>query len=181
MRTRPFIFTKWGRNLCIAAVLVILSYFSDRSEAAEPLQKPADGSLWHTVSDHTLDQLRGGFDLGGGLLVSFGISRAVYINGALMTETTLNLGELSKLTPAQAVQLNGQLSGLNLVQNGPGNSVPANLANIGAGTIIQNTLNNQQINVQTMINASSNGLGMVRNMNAQGTIHDALTRAAMPH
>ncbi|WP_295957858.1 hypothetical protein [Rhodoferax sp.] len=181
MRTNRFIHTKWGRNLCICAILVVLSYFSDRSEAAEQLQNPADSGIWHTVSDRTLDQLRGGFDVGGGLLVSFGITRTVYINGALITETSLNVGDLAKLTPAQALQLNGQLHGLNLVQNGPGNTVPANLANIGAGTIIQNTLNNQQINVQTMINASSNGLGMVRSMNAQGTINDALTRAAMPH
>ena len=181
MRSSCLLFTKWGRTLCIFAILVTQSYFSDRSEAAEPLQKPAESGTWHTVSDRTLEQLRGGFDVGGGLLVSFGITRTVYINGALVTETTLNIGQLSQLTSAQALQLKGQLNGLNLVQNGPGNSVPANLANIGAGTVIQNTLNNQQINVQTMINASSNGLGMIRSMNAQGAINDALTRAAMPH
>lgn len=181
MRNRSLLFTKRGRALCMFAILAILSYFSDKSEAAEQVLRPADSGIWHTVSDRVLDKLRGGFDVGGGLLVSFGITRTVYINGALMSETTLNLGGLSQLTPAQALQLNGQLNGMNLVQNGPGNSVPGNLSNIGMGTIIQNTLNNQQINVQTMINASSNGAGLVRNINAQGTINDALTRAAIPH
>lgn len=172
----PILVTKRGRNLCLFAILAILAYFSDRADAGQP----ADNSLWRTVSDRTLAKLRGGFDIGAGLQVSFGITRTVYINGALITETTLSLGELSQLTPAQAAQLNGQLAGLNLVQVGPGNSVPSAVANLGAGTVIQNTLNNQQINVQTLINASSNGLGMVRSMNVQGTIDDALARAIAP-
>lgn len=173
---RPMILSKRGRNLCLFAILAILAYFSDRADAGQP----ADNNLWRTVSNSTLDKLRGGFDIGGGLQVSFGITRTVYINGALITETTLSLGELSQLTPAQASQLNGQLAGLNLVQVGPGNSAPSAVANMGAGTVIQNTLSNQQINVQTLISASSNGLGMVRNMNVQGTIDDALARAIAP-
>lgn len=181
MRTRSLIFSKRGRTLCLLTILVILSYFSDASEAAEPVQQPANSGMWQPVSKQTLDRLRGGFDAGGGLLVSFGITRTVYINGALVTQTTFNLGGLSQLTPAQAMQLNSQLNGLNLVQNGPGNSAMVSPANTGAGTVIQNTLNNQQISVQTIINASSNGQGMVRSMNAQGTINDALARAAMPH
>lgn len=181
MRTQSLIFGRRGPSLCMLTILAVLGYLSDKAAAGEQLQQPIDSGIWHTVSDRMLDQLRGGFNIGGGLLVSFGITRTVYINGALVTETTLNLGELSQLTPAQALQLNGQLSGLNLVQNGPGNSVAGNPAHIGTGTIIQNTLNNQQINVQTIINASSNGQGMARSMNAQGTINDALARAAMPH
>lgn len=173
---RPMILSKRGRNLCLFAILAILAYFSDRADAGQP----ADSNLWRTVSNSTLDKLRGGFDIGAGLQVSFGITRTVYINGALITETTLSLGELSQLTPAQAAQLNGQIAGLNLVQVGTGNSVPSAVANLGAGTVIQNTLNNQQINVQTLINASSNGLGIVRSMNAQGTIDDALARAIAP-
>jgi hypothetical protein len=123
------------------------------------------------VSESTLAQLRGGFDLGG-LMVSFGITRAVYVNGALLTETTLNLGQLSQLTPVQAAQVGSQIGAVNLVQNGPGNSVTPGLT--GAGTIIQNTLNNQNIDVRTMINASSNGLGMVRGLNSLRTLNDAL-------
>ncbi|WP_367065748.1 hypothetical protein [Oryzisolibacter sp. LB2S] len=77
---------------------------------------------WLTVPDSTLAQMRGGFALDTGLLVTLGISRTLYINGALITESTLNLGQLSQLTTAQAAQIGQQLLSLNLVQNGPGNT-----------------------------------------------------------
>ena len=94
-----------------------------------------------------------------------------------MTQTTLNLDQLSQLTPAQALQLNHQIAGMNLVQNGPGNSVQGGVSGLGAGLVIQNTLNNQQIQVQTLIHASTNGLGMLRNINTLGTLRDAVTGA----
>ncbi len=144
--------------------------------AADP---PPAGAIWMAVGDRQLDELRGGFDAGAGLMVSFGITRAVYINGELITQTTLNFGRISELTPAQAAQLNRQMATLNLVQTGPGNVVdPAVAASANGGTIIQNTLNNQHIVNQTVINASSNALGMVKSMNMQGTLADALARAA---
>jgi hypothetical protein len=132
------------------------------------------------VSERTLDGLRGGFDVGSGLLVSFGITRAVYINGDLVTQTTLNFGRLSELTPAQAAQLDQQMAALNLVQTGPGNSVASDVVSTGAGTIIQNTLNNQHIVNQTVIDARSNAMGMIRNLNIQNTLNEALTRSAAP-
>ena len=137
-----------------------------------PVQADA---VWHAVSDRKLAGLRGGFDVGGGLLVSFGITRAVYINGDLVTQTTLNFGRLSELTPVQAAQLNQQMAALNLVQTGPGNSVAPGLLSNGGGTIIQNTLNNQHILNQTVIDARSNALGMIKNFNIQNTLTEALT------
>ncbi|MBT2325565.1 hypothetical protein J7E62_24845 [Variovorax paradoxus] len=137
-------------------------------------------AVWEAVSARTLDGLRGGFDVGGGLLVSFGITRAVYVNGNLVTQTTLDFGRLSALTPAQAAQLNQQMAALNLVQSGPGNSVDPDVLSTGAGTIIQNTLNNQHIVNQTVINARSNAMGMVKSLNIQNTLNDALTRSAAP-
>lgn len=165
-----------------ALTLVLMSIPGFSASAADG--KPAserDGAIWMAVSDKRLDVLRGGFDAGGGLLVSLGITRAVYINGALITQTTLNFGRVTDLTTAQAAQLNRQLATLNLVQNGPGNFVQPGAAN-GAtgGTIIQNTLNNQQIVNQTVINASSNAMGMMRNLNLQNTLADTLSRAAAP-
>ena len=138
--------------------------------AAEPL-------VWRTVSDQHLETLRGGFDAGHGLRVGFGISRAVYINGALVTQTTLTLDRLSQLNPAQALQISQRMAGMNIVQNGPGNSVEGRASDLGAGLVIQNTLNDQQIRVQTVIHASSNGLGMLRNSNTLGTVQDAVARA----
>ena len=51
------------------------------------------------------------------------------------------------------------------------------MSGLGAGLVIQNTLNNQQIQVQTLIHASTNGLGMLRNINTLGTLRDAVTGA----
>lgn len=137
-------------------------------------------AVWQAVGDRTLDGLRGGFDVGGGLLVSFGITRAVYINGDLVTQTTLNFGRISELTPMQAAQLGQQMAALNLVQIGAGNSVDPDALATGAGTVIQNTLNNQHIVNQTVIDARSNAMGMIKNLNIQNTLNEALTRSAAP-
>ncbi|HYP86452.1 hypothetical protein [Variovorax sp.] len=143
--------------------------------SAEPaLQRHEE--IWMAVSDNTLDSQRGGFDIGAGLLVSFGISRAAYINGALVTQTTLNLGQLDKITPLQAAELSRQMSTLNLVQNGPGNSVAGPLGPLG-GTVIQNTLNDQYIANHTVINADTNSMSMMKDINTARTITDGIARA----
>lgn len=156
---------------------------------------PAQDKFWMAVGDQTLDSLRGGFSMGDGLMVSFGISRAVYINGALITETTLNVGRMGDITPAQATQLSQKLGTLSLVQNGPGNTFASGpsatttstpgatgptvtaIADSATGTLIQNSLNNQQIRFQTIINANSNGLGMVRAMNLNSTLTEAIRQS----
>jgi len=133
---------------------------------------------WMAVGDSTLDELRGGFDPGNGLMVTFGISRATYVNGDLVTQTTLNFGQLNNLTAAQAAQLSKQMAAINLVQIGPGNSFAAQQAGT-AGTVIQNTLDNQHIVNQTVIDASSNGLGMIKNFNTQSPVADGVMRSVV--
>jgi hypothetical protein len=153
--------------LCLAALLGLAPALPARADA-----------VWLAVSNRTLDSQRGGFDVGGGLLVSFGITRAVYVNGDLVTQTSLNFGRVADLTPAQASQLAKQVAALNLVQVGPGNSVAPDVLANRTGTIIQNTLNNQRIVNQTVINARSNAAGMIKNLNVQNTLSDALNRSA---
>jgi hypothetical protein len=136
--------------------------------------RAASGSEWTTVSNRRLDEMRGGFDLGSGLLVSFGITRAVYINGDLVATNSFTIKDFSKLTPDQVQIVSQQASALNLVQNGSGNTFnPAAIASSPA-TFIQNTLDNQHIQNQTIITASANSLAMIRGMNALTTLRDAL-------
>jgi hypothetical protein len=168
----PFLRAGLRLGLCMLAGNVI-----SPAQAAGPDPEEQSAGVWMTVSDQTLDHMRGGFDPGNGLLVSFGISRAVYINGNLVTQTTLDFGHLTDLTPAQATQLNKQLASLNLVQNGPGNTVQPQQGGANFGTIIQNTLDNQHIVNQTVINASSNSAGMVKNINTLSTLRDSLLGA----
>lgn len=150
-----------------------------RAEDPESEQPQRTEEIWIAASNHDLDQLRGGFDPAGtGLMVSFGITRAVYINGDLVTQTTLDFGRISDLTPVQAAQLDKQLASLNLVQNGPGNTFQAQQsAGSNVGTVIQNSLNNQTIVNQTIINASSNSAGMVRSLNILSTLNDSVAAA----
>jgi hypothetical protein len=153
--------------LLVAALLALAPALPARADA-----------VWQAVSNRTLDSQRGGFEVGSGLLVSFGITRAVYVNGDLVTQTSLNFGRVADLTPAQASQLAKQMAALNLVQVGPGNRVAPDVLANGTGTIIQNTLNNQHIVNRTVIDARSNAMGMIKNLNVQNTLSDALNRSA---
>ncbi|MGI4937746.1 MAG: hypothetical protein ACRYF5_13525 [Janthinobacterium lividum] len=126
------------------------------------------------ASDSKLDGLRGGFDGGNGLQVSFGITRVAYINGALATTNSLTIADVGKITADQAAQLNKQAGGINVVQNGPNNQYLGNPSGSLPGTVIQNTLNNQTITTKTVIDASANSAGILRNMNLQRTLNDAV-------
>lgn len=149
-----------------------------RGDEPPPSQDSGD-DMWMTVSDRKLDDLRGGFDVGSGLMVSFGISRVVYINDQLVTSTGFQLGDVAKLSPAQASLLGQQLSSMTgqVVQNGPGNSVDPGALAVPFATYIQNTMNNQNIRVETVIQAATNGMSMLKNLNFQSLINDAVTSA----
>ncbi len=135
----------------------------------------ADAPLWTAVEDSTLESMRGGFDFGNGLTVSFGIERAVYINGALVTSTTVNVGDLARVTPEQAALVTRQAAAINLVQNGPGNTSALTGSDLATpGTVIQNTLSNQNIQSQTIINASSNAMGLMKTLNTLTSMREAL-------
>ena len=173
--------------------------------------------VWLAASKKPLTSMRGGFDLGAGLLVSFGITRSVSINGSLIVTTSFNIPNLSMITPPQAALVNQQVGAFNLVQNGPGNTVQSSSSTVPAssvspgpltvntvssgagtggpitvgaatvtsapiggaslGTFIQNTLNNQQIQSQTVINASTNSMGMYKGMNMYNSLNAAQTNA----
>lgn len=169
--------------------------------AAHAQAEPApQEQLWLAVADDTLSQMRGGFAVGDGLMVTLGITRALYINGALVTETRLNLNPSEQLSSTQAAQLGQQLQSLSLVQNGPGNvfqsrgtqtvqtaaqaasgaALVSNVTGLGPGTIVQNSLDGQNILNQTTINATSSGLSMMRAAQLQSDINQAVQQAIGP-
>jgi hypothetical protein len=129
------------------------------------------------VDPAALDDLRGGFDLGNGLAVSLGIERIVTINGNVLERSQLNLGDLGSLTSG-ATKIGADAAGqVRLIQNGMGN-LNVNLgSNALGGTFIQNSLNDQLISNQTIINASVNARGMLQQMNFQSTLSNALNSA----
>jgi hypothetical protein len=135
----------------------------------------AIGSDMVAVSSQRLDEVRGGFVTETGLKVSFGIERAVYLNGSLVTTTSLNISDLSKIAGGQA-QVTGAGSGsLALVQSGSGNAFsPGSISSTAAGTVIQNTLDNQKINTITRIDAVVNSSGILRSINLQSSMRSAI-------
>ena len=125
------------------------------------------------VSELALDGVRGGF-VTDNLSISFGIERAVYINGALVTTTSLNLSDLGRLTAGRGTTV-VDTGTLGLVQSGAGNSVSAGaFTSSSIGTVVQNTLDGQKIQNVTVINATVNSLGILRGLNLQSSLRGAV-------
>jgi hypothetical protein len=124
-----------------------------------------------------LDELRGGFEMPGGLIVSLGIERIVSINGNVAERSQLNLGNLGTLTSGMS-RVSAETAGqVNLIQNGVGTANLQLGKDVLGGTFIQNNLNNQLINSQTIINASVDARGLMQTMNFQSTLANALNTA----
>lgn len=132
--------------------------------------------------DHgSLDEIRGGFEPADSQLrFSFGIERAVFINGELITTTVLNLRDLQwtvGVGPAPEVATSGLAGAVGVIQNGGGNAVPAQLGADLAGTVIQNTLDNQAIQTVTTVNAAVNSAQILRTMSVQSAVQNGLVNS----
>lgn len=121
-------------------------------------------SEWIAVSDETLGNLRGGFETGTGLMVSFGIIRTAMINGELVNSTSFNVPDMTSI------------ANTGIVQNGANNVVDTGVSSqLGAGTlIIQNSLNDQRIQTLTVINVGVTSLGLLKSINTQTVLKDSL-------
>lgn len=148
------------------------------TEAAEPVDDPSPiGAGLLAVSENQLDHVRGGFQTDNGVQISFGIERAVYINGSLVTTTSLNVSDLGKVTTGQPqVSAGGAASGnLALIQNGAGNTfVSGPVSTSTLGTVVQNTLNDQKIQSVTLINATVNSLQILKAQTLQSSLRSAV-------
>jgi hypothetical protein len=122
-----------------------------------------------------LDRVRGGFVAPNGLQVSFGIQRAVYINGNLVTTTSLNVSSLGGVSPGTAGA--PASSTLALIQSGAGNTFTPGVAGSPSSfaTVIQNTLNGQKIQNLTVVDVTVNSLQMLRAINLQSSLRSAIT------
>jgi hypothetical protein len=74
--------------------------------------------------------------------------------------------------------VSGSGSSLALIQSGPGNVVQSGtVAPASMATVVQNTLNNQKIQNVTVINATVNSMEILRTLNLQSTISDAVNNS----
>jgi hypothetical protein len=137
---------------------------------------------WSAVESHQLDDMRGGFDTSLHLTLSFGIERAVYLNGALVTTTSFNLPSMTGSRPDDPAIAAMPSSAVALVQNGAGNTFASSPSNSPmAATVIQNTLNNQTLQGVTTINAAANSLQLLRANAFQAMMLESLNQGVIPH
>lgn len=127
----------------------------------------------------SLDEIRGGFELeGSSLKFSIGIERAVFINGNLVATTVLVPKDIQQATNSANVTnaVPGiSTSTLGVIQNGPGNNISTQqIGQNVAGTVIQNTLNDQKIQNVTTINATVNSMQTLRTMSLHNTIQTGI-------
>lgn len=130
--------------------------------------------IWTPVDPARLMDMRGGMELPSGLLLSFGIERLVYVNGALVASANLRVADVGRITPEQAQTLADINRGM-VVQVGDGNLFDASTT--GAGLVIQNTLDGQDIQSITTLDVGVDTLGMLQEMNSFDALHVALIQA----
>lgn len=162
-----------GRCHCgtlLALTMVVAWCGGAQAQERQPL-----GSEWVPLPGERLQQLRGGFDLPSGLVVSFGIERVAYVGGELVANASLNVPDLARMTPQQAQQLQRFARPL-LIQIGAGNRFGTGNA-LGAGTIIQNTLDGQRVQSLTTVDVGVGSLGMFQDLNSFSALHEALIAA----
>lgn len=132
------------------------------------------GSEWQPVDPGRLAQMRGGFQMPSGMMLSFGIERVVFLNGELTARIAVQVPDVARITPEQAQALADFNRGL-VVQIGEGNRFDP--AQVAGGLVIQNTLDGQDIRTVTRIDVGVDTLGAYQNLNASGALTDALIRA----
>jgi hypothetical protein len=109
-------------RLCFAfAIPLAIAVFPAQAHATD---RWGGIDRWTPVSDTRLAQARGGFDIGNGLMASFGFDRTITINGVTTTIANVQIPDISKMTRDQAQALEAATRA-SLVQNGPGNAVSA--------------------------------------------------------
>ena len=107
-----------------------------------------------------------------GLAVSFGIERAVHVNGNLVTPTSLNISCLGPGASAGAVELASW--GSSLTQIGSGNVAMAPVSATTLGTIVQNTVDGQRIQNVTAVYATVNRVQQLRSQTLESSLRSAV-------
>nr|WP_298125972.1 hypothetical protein [uncultured Pseudoxanthomonas sp.] len=132
------------------------------------------GADWQPVDPARLAEMRGGFQMPSGMMLSFGIERVVFLNGELTARIAVQVPDVARITPDQAQALADFNRGL-VVQIGTGNHFDP--GQTGGGLVIQNTLDDQDIRTVTRIDVGVDTLGAYQALNASGALTDALIRA----
>jgi hypothetical protein len=158
--------------------ITLLSVLLACAAAARASDLSADPTAgWAAVDDGALERARGGFDLGGGMLVSLGVERLVSINGTVVVNSRFSIPDVTQLSAVEARMASEALAAA-VVQVGAGNTVDPALAGRAPGALlIQNSANDQAIRSQTTINTTVGNLALLKAVNFESSLRDALSAA----
>lgn len=163
--------------LAIAVALPVAAAQAVQPQAVGSQTQPGAisglGSDWVAVAPSRLAQMRGGYELPSGLVLSFSIERVVFVNGELVASSRISITDPSQMTTEQATDL-AKLNDTLLVQVGKGNSFQA--GGVG-GVVIQNTLDNQDIRAMTGVDVSVGTLGLLQDLNANAALQQGIINA----
>src|SRR4029077_11376028 len=98
----------WGKANAKSAENISLTqtaFDNDQIAFANELYEPSIIGDVLAISDATLDEMRGGFTTTSGLEVTFGIERALYVNGELISTTSLNVVNLGNVSVTPVAQV----------------------------------------------------------------------------
>jgi hypothetical protein len=127
------------------------------------------------VDSDALGEMRGGIMMGNGMNVAVGLTRIAAINGEQQFSSTLNIDSLGAGVDASALQNINQL----VIQNGPGNVIgPSFLEGWSGGmsTIVQNSLDNQDISATTIYDVQIQDVGnAMKGLAASQALSDSLS------
>jgi len=159
-------------------LLVATLAFCAPALAAPPPDAMATlGPEWIAVDPALLDDMRGGFTTGEGMALSFGIERAVFVNGELLATTRVQIPDVARMSAEQAQALDSFNRGV-VVQIGGGNTFEQ-AGNLN-GVLIQNTLDGQDIRALTTVNVGVDTLQAFQDLNTQTTLQNAMVAATTP-
>jgi hypothetical protein len=136
---------------------------------------------WPAAADEDLDQMRGGFassNNGVPLSFSFGIERATFLNGQLVSTTTIAIPTLPYVNNSAAAT--ADFSPVTVIQNGSGNFFNLQGAHnlpTSVMTVIQNSLDNQVIGNATVINASVTSRAFLNSLAVQSVLNQMMFKS----
>lgn len=160
-------------NKLILGGILLLAVALPAGEAAT-----TDGDAFRelqVISDSELGAMRGGIDTSTGAMISFGIERAVFVDGILQAVTTLNLPQLNSMfNHPLSDQMKMNLS--TFVRNGIGNVSSLNDLQSSIPNVVQNSLDQKTIDTYTIINATVPSISSFRNMNISSMMTELLAR-----
>ncbi len=132
----------------------------DAEEAvARAEETPAALATLAAVDEGTLGEMRGGLDVGRDFSVSIGVTRTGTVNGIEQFTSALYVDDLMQINGSGLPQIEAVM-----IQNGAGNLVtPDALGNIApnVATIIQNTLDGQVLQTQTIMDVSLQNVSQI--------------------